>query len=242
MFLAGHLAWGYVFGRVASKWLRTDVNLALLFTLSIFPDVDFLIPCLIHHGPTHSIVLYLLVFFPLFLKYKKLVVPYFIAIGQHILGDLPYGVMLFWPVTTDWFMQVNELAQAYFESYWDFLRFSNFLEWGGFILMVVLLFKIKDLNKLLKPHLSNLMFIVISAGIIMSLFNSVFGASVPIEMWIPHLTFLVIFTLSALSCILFSFKSVWASFIGRMKKVIGKTLNMSIETGKCIEKHEYKSE
>lgn len=208
MFLSGHLAWGYVFGRITSKWLGTDVNLALLFTLAIFPDIDFLIPGSIHHGPTHSIILYVLVFFPLFLKYKKLVIPYFIAIGQHILGDLPYGVMLFWPLTTDWFMQVNALAQASFATYRDFLQFYNFLEWIGFILTVVMLLKFKDFSKLLKPHFSNLAFIVISAGITLSLFTPIFGASVPIEMWIPHLTFLVIFTLSALSFVLFSVRSM----------------------------------
>ena len=142
MFLLGHLTWGYILGRASSKWLKTDVNIPLLFVISVLPDIDVLIPGLVHRGPTHSIVVFSLVFLPAFLVYKKKAIPYFITLIQHsLLGDTLGGVMMFWPITSDWYgLKVCWTAA---------IKIDVFLEGIGFLASLGLLFKLKDLDTLL---------------------------------------------------------------------------------------------
>ena len=81
--------------------------MALIFTVSVIPDIDILMPnLLIHRGPTHSLFFSLLVFAPFFVIYRKKAIPYFIVLLSHLLiGDIygPIrGIQLFWPFSTDW--------------------------------------------------------------------------------------------------------------------------------------------
>ena len=84
------------------------MNLALLFTVSVIPDADLLLPnILAHRGPTHSLFFSLLIFLPIFAVYHKKANPYFIALLSHsFIGDIysnMEGIQLFWPLSSDWF-------------------------------------------------------------------------------------------------------------------------------------------
>ncbi|MDH5482949.1 MAG: metal-dependent hydrolase [Candidatus Bathyarchaeota archaeon] len=196
MFLPGHLAWGYVLGKVSAKLLGQDTNIPLLFTVSVLPDFDVFISGLAHHGPTHSIIAIILLFIPIFFIYRTKGIPYFAALVQHVIADLPSlgGIMLLWPITSNWFTEVSEFGRAIFTYYSNFMIFDTFLEWIGFLLSLVLLVKHGDIVNLLKPHLSNLVLLFPAGGIFLSLFFYI-----PIQMVIPSLAFLLIFCLSAFS-------------------------------------------
>jgi len=200
LFLLGHLALGYLLGRFFARKLNENIILPLLFTLSIVPDVDFFIG-LPRHGPTHSIIFVSLVFLPFFLKYKKKALPYFIAVGQHLLGDLFEigGLMLFWPISSDMFVQANEFGRRIFTFfgyplYSDYIRFDILLELICFLLALVFLVY-GDLHTLLNADLHNLVLIIPAVGIIYSNF---FLMEIPIEVTMAQTVFLLIFCLSIL--------------------------------------------
>jgi len=92
MYAVGHFALGYLTGKLAAKSLDVNINLPLLFLASVFPDIDILIPGLEHRGPLHSVILFCLIFLPIFAIYKKRAAPYFVAVIQHIIiGDYLIG-------------------------------------------------------------------------------------------------------------------------------------------------------
>ncbi|MGC9346189.1 MAG: hypothetical protein ACP5ER_05315, partial [Candidatus Bathyarchaeales archaeon] len=78
-FAVGHFAFGYILSKTSAKALKTKLNIPLVLTLSVIPDVDILIPILEHRGPTHSIIMACLVFIPIFAIYHKKATPYLIA-------------------------------------------------------------------------------------------------------------------------------------------------------------------
>jgi membrane-bound metal-dependent hydrolase YbcI (DUF457 family) len=82
----------------------TQLDLALLFTISVLPDFDFLLFTVVkHREPSHSLLFLLLVCLPFFVVYRKKVLPYFVALLSHsLLGDMfAGGTQLFWPFSTD---------------------------------------------------------------------------------------------------------------------------------------------
>ncbi len=89
------MAWAYVFART----FRRDINISIIMLLGILPDIDLLFNSIDHRSITHSIPIVTLLFTPFFIKYRKHVLPYYIAITQHIFfGDLIVGkTQLFWP-------------------------------------------------------------------------------------------------------------------------------------------------
>jgi len=193
MFAVGHLAIGYLSAKVFQKVLRTDINLPLIFFLSLIPDVDLLIPGLVHRGITHSIIVLTLVFIPVFLFYRKTSIPYFVAIVQHSLaGDFFAGrTQIFWPLTSKWYGYGIDVSS-----------FTNIsIEWASFLLAIVILTKINDLELLLRRQKSNLLLIVPSGAIFAS---SIIGMSkaAPTELLIPHLIFLTVFTFSTMKFLL----------------------------------------
>lgn len=187
MFAVGHLAIGYLSAKVFQKLLKTDINLPMIFFLSLIPDVDLLIPGLVHRGITHSIIVLTLMFIPVFLFYRKTSIPYFVAITQHALvGDFFMGeIQMFWPLTSNWYgCGINVLS------------FTNIsIEWASFLLAMIVLTKTNDLKLLLKSAKSNLLLTIPSGAIFAS---SIIGMSkaAPIELLIPHLIFLTVFTFS----------------------------------------------
>jgi membrane-bound metal-dependent hydrolase YbcI (DUF457 family) len=192
MFAVGHLAIGYLSAKVFQKFIRTDINLPMIFFLSLIPDIDLLIPGLVHRGATHSIIVLTLMFIPIFLFYRKNSIPYFVAITQHALvGDFfTGGIQMFWPLTSNWYGERISV-----------LSFTNIsIEWASFLLAMIVLTKTNDLRLLFKSKKSNLLLTVPSGAIFVS---SIIGARAigmseraPTELLIPHLVFLTVFTFS----------------------------------------------
>lgn len=189
MYAVGHLAIGYLSGKATSKLAQVDVNVPLLFALSIIPDIDLLIPGLKHRGPTHSIILLCLLFLPAFLRYKKRATPYFAALILHpLIGDgLTGGTQLLWPLTTNEYgIRIGIISSA-----------NILAEWTLFVASLGILFKARDMQNLFQPHPSNL-FLLIPVFTVLAPTFFMFPMYVPLELIIPHLIYLTIFTLSIL--------------------------------------------
>jgi len=190
MFSVGHLALGYLSGKTTSKLTKTNINLPLLFFLSIIPDIDLLLPSLLEHrGPTHSLVVFCLLLFPALLVYRTRALPYFVSLASHTLADgLTRGAQALWPITTNWYgvgIRIESLTNIY-------------TEWTLFLASLTLLLATKELWKLLKPHPSNLLLAIP----IISIFDTTFlgfPTPVPPPLIIPHLINLTIFALSILT-------------------------------------------
>jgi len=168
-----------------SKLLNVNVNVPLLFVASIISDVDLLIPALKHRGPTHSLIVMSLLFLPLFIIYRKRALPYFTAITQHsILGDyLTGGTQLLWPATINWYsieIQITSLTNI-------------LIEWTLFLTSLTIMLQTKDAWKLFQHHTSNLLLTIPIFTVLLPTLLS-FPLSVPLELIIPHLIYLAIFS------------------------------------------------
>ena len=187
MFAVGHLALGYLSGKAASKLANVKVNIPLLFLASILPDIDLLIG-LEHRGPTHSLIVYIIIFVPAFWMFGKQVVPFFVSLASHsLLGDLftGGGVQMLWPAVTERYGAQIQITSA--------LNIS--LEWIAFLLSMTLLIKTRDITSLFQHHPSNLLLTIPVAAIILPAFLS-FPLVVPLALVVPHLIFLTILGLS----------------------------------------------
>ncbi|NIP66772.1 hypothetical protein GWN63_01285, partial [Candidatus Bathyarchaeota archaeon] len=150
MYAVGHLALGYLTGKATGRLLKLNPNLPLLFLASILPDIDLLIPGVEHRGPTHSLVLAMLLFLPLFTYFRKQALPYLVALIQHsLIGDLVTGggIQLLYPLKNHYYqglpLQVTGLPNV-------------LLEWIFFLTCFSILLKTRDAWTLLRSHLSNL--------------------------------------------------------------------------------------
>jgi len=189
MYAVGHFALGYLTGKAASKFLDVNINLPLVFLASVLPDIDLLIPGLYHRGPLHSVILYCLLFIPIFLLYRKKAAPYFVALIQHlIIGDyLTGGTQLLWPASDAMYTMDIGIASL-----------TNIaLEWGLFLVSITIMFKTKDVLFLFKHHPSNL---ILSIPVMTVLLPTVisFPLYVPFALLIPHLVYLTLFGFSIL--------------------------------------------
>jgi membrane-bound metal-dependent hydrolase YbcI (DUF457 family) len=191
MYAVGHLALGYLSGKTASKILNVNINIPLLFLVSVLPDVDLLIPGLEHRGPTHSVIVLCLLFLPSFMFFRKRAIPYFVALIQHILiGDYLTGsTQLLWPITTNWYslglgIEVTSLTNI-------------FIEWVLFLVSITIMFKTKDAWLLFQQHSSNMIISIPVLTVLLPMFLS-FPLGVPLELVIPHLIYIALFTFSIL--------------------------------------------
>jgi len=166
------------------------VNIPLLLVASVISDFDLLIPGLEHRGPTHSLIIIYLLFLPAFIVYRKRAVPYFIALIQHsILGDYltDEGIQLLWPATIRWYgtgIAITGLTNI-------------LIEWTFFLTSLTIMLKAKDMEVLFQHHPSNLLLSIPILTALIPIFLS-FPLPVPLELVIPHLTYLTIFTVSVL--------------------------------------------
>ena len=189
MYAVGHLALGYLTGRAAGKYLKVNTNISLLLLASVIPDIDLLIPGLKHRGPTHSLITFFILFIPAILFYGKKAVPYFIALAQHpLIGDYITGrTQLLWPLTPHNYgigMKVTSLPNI-------------LLEWGLFLIFMTVMLKTKDILLLYQHHPSNLILTTpLFAVLLPTVLN--FPTHVPLELLIPHLTYLTLFTISVI--------------------------------------------
>ncbi len=191
MFAIGHFALGYIFGRGTSKLAKVALNLPLLLATSILPDVDLLFRFLIHRGPTHSIITISVLMIPFFIIYRKQALPYFAAMLTHILiGDFfTGGSELFWPLSHDLFGILNfEVTSLGIEV----------VELVLFLVVVPVMYKMGDLQTLLKPHNKNWALIIPLGSVIGPLISLGRGqeGSLPALLVVPSLLCIVIFAYS----------------------------------------------
>ena len=187
-FAVGHLALGYISSKASAKLLKTELNIPLILTLSILPDIDILIPFLTHRGPTHSVLVAFVVFLPLFAVFRKKAVPYFLALLQHsLISDYIAGgqIQLLWPVTIQQYgMGIGIKSQT-----------NMAIEWIAFLAATIVMFKAKDLAVLFQPHNSNLILTIPTFTVLLPTFLS-FPLDVPQWLILPHLIYLSIFSAS----------------------------------------------
>ncbi len=187
MYAVGHLALGYLTGSAAGKHLKVKPNISLLFLASVIPDIDILIPGFEHRGPTHSLIIFVILLIPAILLNGKKAVPYFIALAQHsLIGDyITGGAQLLWPLTSHIYgigVEITSLPNI-------------LLEWGLLIVSMALMLKTKDIWLLFRHHRSNLLLSTSLFAVLLPAFLN-FPTRVPLELLIPHLTYLTLFTIS----------------------------------------------
>jgi len=193
MFAVGHLALGYILGKTTAKSLGVNLNIPLILTASIIPDIDLvmqeLIPALKHRGPTHSVILILFFLLPAFILYREKAAPYFVAAAQHSIGDFVAGggVQLLWPLDFSWFgigIKITSLANI-------------FIEWALFLGFLAVMFRTRDLRILFQPHTANTLLAIPILTVLLPTLLS-FPLTVPSELIIPHVVYLVLFAASIL--------------------------------------------
>lgn len=190
MYAVGHFALGYLTGKLVSKSLNVNINLPIIFLLSVIPDIDLLIPGLEHRGPLHSVILFCFLFLPIFAVYKKRAAPYFAAVIQHILiGDYLIGgkLQLLWPLTTNMYGFHIEIASLTHIA----------LEWSFFLISTAFMIKTQDVFFLFRPHASNLILAIPVMTVLLPTIIS-FPLSVPLSLLIPHIIYLILLTIPVL--------------------------------------------
>jgi membrane-bound metal-dependent hydrolase YbcI (DUF457 family) len=99
------MALGYFSGIPFKKITGKNFNLIGIWKFSLLPDLDLLIPGLLHRGPTHSAVLALFVLVIALFLYRD-GVPYIISLLSHsLIGDYftANGCQILWPINAAWF-------------------------------------------------------------------------------------------------------------------------------------------
>jgi hypothetical protein len=187
-FAVGHLALGYILGKGSSRLIKTKINIPVILTLSVIPDVDMIIPFVEHRGPTHSVLMAFLIFIPIFAVYRNKAIPYFLALIQHpLLGDYMSGgrVQLLWPLTTQYYgIELGIKSQT-----------NITIEWMLFLASIIIMLKAKDTTTFFQPHDSNLILSIPALTALLPTFLS-FPLDVPMVLILPHLTYLFIFSYS----------------------------------------------
>jgi membrane-bound metal-dependent hydrolase YbcI (DUF457 family) len=193
LFAIGHFALGYLFGKYSAKLVNTKLNFALLFTASILPDIDFMFLQIIkHRGPTHSILFCILLFVPLFIKYKKKALPYFVALISHsLIGDIfsGGGSQLLWPLS-------NQLI--YISNFSVTSNTQIALEIALFLISTIVMLASKDIKKIITQK-SNILYWILPLGSVLGpiLLTSEYYTQLPALLFIPSLyyTGLILFTI-----------------------------------------------
>ncbi len=200
MFAIGHMSLGYLVGKISAKLLKVHVNIPLILVLSIIPDIDIILGVLLdtplHRGPTHSLVFAILVFIPFFIFFKKRALPYFFSLASHsILADFFIGgnIQLFWPLSKAEF----GASQFGFPMIQITDPLNIGLELMLFVLALIVMLKTRDFMMFFKSNISNLLLIIPIFTVLLPTFTS-YPLPVPTLLIIPHLFFLLVFSISAL--------------------------------------------
>jgi hypothetical protein len=192
------MALAYLLGKAFGKLLKVNFNIPLILVLSIIPDIDiifnFLLNSDIHRGPTHSIIMAILIFIPFFVLYRKKVVPYFVALASHsLIADLLIGgnLQLLWPLSTSEF-GLYELGFPYINIY---SPINITLEFTLFIIAFIVMLKTRDLFLFFRNNKMNLILVVPIFTVLLPTLAS-YPLTVPILLIIPHLFYLGLFAIS----------------------------------------------
>ena len=194
------MALAYLLGKGSAKLLKVSLNTPLILVLSVIPDIDiifdFLFKSEIHRGPTHSIIAAILVFIPFFVLCWQKAMPYFAALASHsLIGDFLIGgqVQLLWPLSTNEF-GLHELGFPYINIY---NPINIALEFTLFAIALIVMLKTRDLFQFFRNNKLNLILIIPIFTVLLPTFVG-YPLSVPILLVLPHLFYLVLFSVSVL--------------------------------------------
>jgi len=220
VYAVGHFALGYITGKTASKATKTNINLPLIFALSILPDIDLILFPRLHRGPTHSLILLAATAVPFLIVWRLKTVPYLAAYAQHLLvGDMIAGqTQYFWPISLEEF-GFNVAMGSPIEVG---------LEWAIFLASLILMIALGDFVNMLKPRVSNLLFIVACIGsgslfvqmgliILTFLMRQISYYSYSIQLVGPQVFYFVYFFLAVIITLV---KIVASGASGRVKKTM----------------------
>jgi membrane-bound metal-dependent hydrolase YbcI (DUF457 family) len=207
------MAIAYLLGRGSSRALRVKLNIPLLLVLSILPDIDivydFLTGAEIHRGPTHSIIVAMVVFIPIFIIYCRKAIPYFLALISHVLiADFLIGgqLQLFWPFSTNQF-GLHELGLYYINI---FSPVNIVLESILFIIATFVLYKSGDWKVFFGSNKTNLLLIIpITTVLLPSTIGYPFNNSLILSepaLALTHLFYLLLFGIAVLKTLSSIFK------------------------------------
>ena len=195
LFAVGHMALAYLLAKGSGKLLKVNFNIPLVLVLSIIPDIDIIIGYLlnaeIHRGPTHSIIVAILVFIPFFLYYRQRAAPYFVALASHsVIGDFFIGgqLQLFWPLST------SEFGLTYISIY---STVNVVIEFTLFVIATAVMFKAGDIYRFFRNSKLNLVLAIPIFTVLLPTFAS-YPLHVPLLLVLPHLFYLVLFSISVL--------------------------------------------
>jgi membrane-bound metal-dependent hydrolase YbcI (DUF457 family) len=182
---------GYLAGKGSSKIAKVKVNLPLLLTASVLPDVDLILRFLMHRGPTHSIITITVLMIPFFAVYRKQAIPYYAALLTHILiGDFfTGGIELLWPLSQNWFGALNLAVNSLTIEVTELILFTFTLP---------IMYKLKDLQSLFKAHNKNWVLIIPLGAVLGPLLalGRAGETAIPILLVIPSLFYVVLFAYS----------------------------------------------
>ena len=191
MFATGHISLGYLLGKITKK-KDTSLNIPIMWALSLLPDIDLLIPGLIHLGPAHSVITATIIFTPIIYWKRREAIPYFLALASHsIFGDLVTNnrIMLLWPLSTKWV----SLRTPYYCKY----TFNTYYELTFFAIFLIIFLASKDYTRINDhPHAKIILTIPLTAIALPLLLA--YPLSTPKLLILPHITLLTIILASIL--------------------------------------------
>jgi hypothetical protein len=192
------MALAYLLSKASGKLLKVSFNIPLILVLSIIPDIDILFDFLfnsdIHRGPTHSVIMAILIFIPFFVLYRKKSVPYFVALASHsLIADLIIGgnLQLLWPLSASEF-GLYELGFPYIDIY---SPINIALEFTLFIVAFLVMLKTRDLLHFFRNSKLNLVLVIPIFTVLLPTLAS-YPLTVPILLILPHLFYLLLFAIS----------------------------------------------
>jgi hypothetical protein len=192
------MALAYLLGKATAKLLKVSINIPLILVLSIIPDIDILFDFIlnsdIHRGPTHSIIVAILVFIPFFVIYRRKAVPYFVVLISHsLIADLLIGgqIQLLWPLFTNEF-GLCALGFPYINIY---NPINIAIEFTLFAIALIVMLKTRDLHHFFRNNKLNLILAIPIFTVLLPTFAS-YPLAVPALLVIPHLFYLITFSVS----------------------------------------------
>lgn len=157
MFAIGHFALGYLTGKAIAKPLHIPLNMTLLLTASVIPDIDLLLRFLEHRGPTHSLITIAVLMIPFIIYYGKAALPYAVSLASHsMIGDLIGGTQLLWPLSTRLYGFVALDVKG---------SFTVTIELILFITSLALMLKTRDLQRITTSNYRILLLLPLGATI-----------------------------------------------------------------------------
>ena len=140
-----------------------------------------------------------LVFIPVFYFYRQKAVPYFAALVSHsLIGDFLIGgdIQLLWPLSPDKFG---------FTGISIYHPITVALEFTLFAIAAVIMFKTRDITRFFRNSKLNLTLLIPIFTVLLPTFVS-YPLTVPALLVLPHLFYLVLFSISVLIVVTRFFK------------------------------------